>query len=76
MSHYRGQSHHSHSRVLNKNLAILKNARKHPPESGLGVPHAPIGRRLVTAADKDLARWREMLDKEYPLMTPEQISRF
>jgi hypothetical protein len=39
------------------------------------IPHAPVGRRLASIAEKDLKEWRDLLDCEYPLMTNEEITR-
>jgi hypothetical protein len=60
---------------MNTYQGVGKNKSKVSDIYKVIIPHAPVERRFANAADKGLNKWREMLDQEYPLMTPEEISR-
>lgn len=53
----------------------VKKPKRKSDANANWIPHAPTGRRLATIAEKDLQDWRELLEKEFPMMSPEQISR-
>lgn len=71
MSRYKGVG----GREKNKSGRNLPPTSPHKMKEST-IPHAPTGRRIAPIAEKDFNSWRGLLDEQYPLMSPEEISRW